>query len=207
MSDVPGTLGKVAEHYAESLQQHGAAPKGVGWGTDADHRLRFEKLTEVLRPVSGSFTVNDLGCGYAALFDYMVTEGLPFSGYRGHDISANMLVAARARVRDARATFSEAGQLDERADYSFASGIFNVRFKEDDAAWRDYILTTLGNMNHFSERGFAFNLLSSYVDWKEEHLFYAEPCFFFDHCKRHFSRRVSLLHDTPLYEWTIVVRK
>ena len=57
-----------------------------------------------------------------------------------------------------------------------------------------------------SKKGFGFNLLSTYVDWKEDHLYYGDPLFFFDFCKRHVSRYVSLLHDYPLYEWTILVR-
>lgn len=56
-----------------------------------------------------------------------------------------------------------------------------------------------------SVKGFSFNLLSTYADWKENHLFYGDPTYFFDYCKRNFSKKVFLLHDYPLYEWTIGV--
>jgi hypothetical protein len=118
-----------------------------------------------------------------------------------------MLEAARAHISDPTAIFTDAAQLDQAADYSFASGIFNVRFEEPVERWRDYVLATLRNMHEFSRCGFAFNLLTSYVDWKEDHLYYADPCFFFDFCKREFSRKVSLLHDTSLWEWTMIVRR
>ena len=39
------------------------------------------------------------------------------------------------------------------------------------------------------------------------HLYYADPCRLFDHCKRRYSRHVALLHDYGLYEFTILVRK
>ena len=68
-------------------------------------------------------------------------------------------------------------------------------------------LATLDNLNAFSRKGFAFNLLTSYVDWKEGHLYYADPLFFFDYCKKKFSGRVALLHDYPLWEWTMLIRK
>jgi len=45
------------------------------------------------------------------------------------------------------------------------------------------------------------------VDWKQDNLYYGDPFLFFDYCKRNISRYVSLLHDYPLYEWTIIVRK
>ena len=35
----------------------------------------------------------------------------------------------------------------------------------------------------------------------------ADPAFFFDWCKRNFSRHVSLLHDYGLYEFTLLTRK
>jgi len=38
-------------------------------------------------------------------------------------------------------------------------------------------------------------------------LYYADPGFFFDYCKRNFSRNVALLHDYNLYDFTILVRK
>jgi hypothetical protein len=58
-----------------------------------------------------------------------------------------------------------------------------------------------------SIRGFAFNAMTTYVDWKQENLYYADPFMFFDFCKRNISRYVSLLHDYPLFEWTMIVRK
>jgi hypothetical protein len=38
------------------------------------------------------------------------------------------------------------------------------------------------------------------------HLFYADPCEFFDLCKRRYSRNVALAHDYDLYEFTLLVR-
>jgi hypothetical protein len=37
-------------------------------------------------------------------------------------------------------------------------------------------------------------------------LFYADPLALFEHCRTRFSRRVALLHDYPLYEFTLLVR-
>ena len=35
---------------------------------------------------------------------------------------------------------------------------------------------------------------------------YGDPCAFFQFCKREISPDVTLLHDYPLYEWTMLVR-
>ena len=42
-------------------------------------------------------------------------------------------------------------------------------------------------------------------DRMRDDLYYADPCFFFDHCMRRFSRRVALLHDYELFDFTMLV--
>ncbi|NQV80447.1 MAG: class I SAM-dependent methyltransferase [Alphaproteobacteria bacterium] len=201
-------LDDIADLYSKSLAEHGPAAKGVGWGDTDSHNIRFEKLLQCmgagppLRP-----TFNDLGCGYAALYTYLIERGIAVGRYRGHDISAPMLEEARIRVSAPEVEFVESANLDQAADYAIASGIFNVRFERTEEAWLDFILSSLRNLNEFSTRGFAFNLLTTYVDYRRDHLYYGDPTFFFDFCKREFSPRVALLHDYPLYEWTIAVVK
>ena len=118
-----------------------------------------------------------------------------------------MLASARSLVKDKAAVFIDSERILHKADYSFASGIFNVKFDIEEGVWESYIKETLANMNDKSVRGFAFNILTTYVDYREQHLYYADPLSYFDYCKRSFSRNVSLLHDYNLYEWTIYVRK
>jgi hypothetical protein len=38
-------------------------------------------------------------------------------------------------------------------------------------------------------------------------LYYADPLFMFDHCKKKFSKNVALLHDYEEFDFTIIVRK
>jgi len=200
-------LTPVAELYAESLKEHGAQSIGVGWPGPDQHRLRFDKLTSVIEPTDKPITINDLGCGYGALYDYLVEKRIQIKHFHGYDISKDMLREAEKRLPKEGITLHASSGLRHTADYSFASGIFNVCFKENENVWLEYIEQTLTDMNEHSIRGFAFNLLSTYVDYRRDHLFYGDPLYFFDFCKRKFPRFVALLHDYPLYEWTITVRK
>lgn len=201
-------LSQISDHYSRSLEEHGQVAAGVGWGTAEKHAIRFEQLLKLVADARSPFSVNDLGCGYGALIDELEARGHEIETFTGYDISQPMIDAARARYgARSNVTFRTGPKLVEMADYSFASGIFNVRFAEDDASWQGFILETLYNLDAYSIRGFAFNLLSSYVDWQASDLHYADPCFYFDYCKRHFGGQVALLHDTPLYEWTMIVRK
>lgn len=65
----------------------------------------------------------------------------------------------------------------------------------------------LHNMNEMSRKGFSFNMLTNFVDYKNPNLYYADPNYFFDYIRKNFSKNLILLHDYDLWEWTILVRK
>lgn len=200
-------LAPIAGLYEESLNNHGETPMGVGWRTEDGQRLRFEKLLAVVDPVDGTpIEVNDLGCGYAAFFEHLEGRGTPVGTYFGYDISDEMLRAAAQRVPEGRGRLLRSDRVTEPADYSFASGIFNVRMAAEEAQWLAYVQATVRNLAEHSRRGFAFNLLTTYCDYQEDHLFYGDPRWWFDWCKREITPRVALLHDYPLFEWTLMGR-
>ena len=201
-------LAEVANYYADKLDLHGATPRGVDWNSAEGQLLRFDQLDKIIDRVWG-FSCNDIGCGYGALLDYLHQKYSSFS-YLGVDVSADMIRAAcQQHEGDQQARFITASLPGQVADYSIASGIFNVRLHFDDDEWMEYILYVIDNMNRLSRIGFAFNCLTSYSDehLKRDNLYYADPCYLFDLCKRLYSKNVSLLHDYSLYEFTILVRK
>jgi SAM-dependent methyltransferase len=90
-------LSEVADLYSDNLDAHGVSPMSVGWRDEAQQRLRFEKLAAVIdrETRQQGFTVNDLGCGYGAMFGYLDQLGAPrLEQYIGYDISQKMLAAA-----------------------------------------------------------------------------------------------------------------
>ncbi|MCW2763667.1 MAG: uncharacterized protein JWR85_3868 [Marmoricola sp.] len=206
---VDNALQQVRDMYSSNLAKSGAVSTAVGWTTPESQALRFSKLTEVIERDGAPVSVNDYGCGYGAHLDYLLEQQQDVGAYNGYDLSGEMLESARQRHAGSRIQLDwrQSAAIDTLADYTFVSGTFNVRFAASDEEWKRFIEDKLAEINEHSTRGFAFNLLSTYVDWKEPHLFYADPLFWFDFCKSRFSRKVALLHDYPLYEWTILVRK
>jgi SAM-dependent methyltransferase len=201
-------LEAVRRYYSEKIAQHGPTAKGVDWRDEASQELRFEQLLKVVDP-ERPFAINDYGCGYGALATYLEQRGTDFR-YTGFDISQTMLAQARELLAGSeRCRFVASEDELEEADYTVASGIFNVRLDASEQAWEGYALETLGRLDALSSRGFAFNMLTSYSDPElmRDDLWYADPRAIFDHCKRSYSRWVALLHDYGLYEFTIVVRK
>ena len=200
-------LADVAEYYRGKLRQFGATPAGVDWKDEASQNTRFDQLLQLVADPARSLV--DFGCGVGALLGHMRGRGLT-GPYRGIDIEAEMIAAAATRWAEEPAAVFEIGASPSRAaDYAVASGIFNVRLRHDEAIWRAHVLGVLAEMDRSSRLGFAFNCLTSYADAdrKRSDLYYADPCFYFDLCKRNYSRHVALLHDYGLYEFTIIVRK
>lgn len=201
-------LTEVAHYYSQKLAQHGETPRGVDWNGELGQELRFEQLCKIIdRP--DQFTLNDLGCGYGALHDFLAVR---YSGlsYSGIDVSEGMIRSAEQRHRGVQqARFLLGSEPDRVADYGVASGIFNVRLGRNDAEWQAYLEATLDVLDRTSRIGFSFNCLTSYSDAEKmrDYLYYANPCALFDLCKRRYSRNVALLHDYGLYEFTILVKK
>lgn len=197
-------LDAVQRYYSEKVVEHGPTAKGVDWNDTVSQELRFDQLLKVV-DVSSPFSVNDYGCGYGALADHLAQRGHDFT-YTGYDISDEMLERARSLHRH---RFLGRDDELEPADYTVASGIFNVKLGAPVEEWEAHVFQTLTRLDELSTRGFAFNLLTSYSDAERmrDDLYYADPRAVFDHCKRTFSRWVALLHDYGLYEFTMLVRK
>lgn len=202
------SLADIAKYYSSKLAKHGETPRGVDWNGEESQLLRFEQLIKIIEQPH-AFSLNDLGCGYGGLFDYLNSRCRNFS-YSGCDISSDMIRAAEARyTKSPSAHFTVGSKPPEVADYGIASGIFNVRLDHRDGEWSAYLERCLDVLDFTSRRGFAFNCLTSYSDPDKmrDYLYYADPCTLFDFCKRRYSRHVALLHDYGLYEFTILVRK
>ena len=200
--------GDLAGYHSGMLAEHGDTPGGVGWNDEEAQVRRFEQLVKVIDQ-PGGFSVNDVGCGYGALFDFLESRYRDID-YSGWDVSSDMISAATARYASRpNARFHVSGEPTEAADFGIASGIFSMRFGRSDAEWGEYVKAMLDVLDRTSRRGFAFNSLTIYSDADKlrPELYYADPCALFDHCKRHYSRNVALLHDYDLYDFTILVRK
>jgi SAM-dependent methyltransferase len=201
-------LETVERYYSGKFAEHGPTPGGVDWNSAESQELRFEQLLRVREGHDGSYGLNDFGCGYAGLVPYLERTEPPVS-YCGLDLSAEMLEYARSTFGDRPwVRFVDRVEDLQAADYTVASGVFNVKLDVDDETWRRYVLSTLDRIAEVSTRGFAFNMLTSYSDTERmrDALYYGDPGAFFDHCMRQYSRHVALRHDYGLYEFTILAR-
>lgn len=202
-------LSTVDQYYTEKLNQFGNTPKGVDWNGVESQELRFDKLLCITSQWDEPFSINDFGCGYGYLYEYILKKYASEINYFGVDISEKMIERAKKTYSGEQCYFIQDNQCRQIADYTVSSGIFNVKLDFDDDTWLEYFLQTLQHLNSSCKKGFAFNCLTKYSDkeYMRDNLYYADPCFLFDYCKTNFSRNIALLHDYGLYEFTILVKK
>jgi SAM-dependent methyltransferase len=198
-------------YYKEKITEFGSSVKGLNWKDESAQLVRFEQLAKIVAG-NAPFTLNDVGCGFGDFYSFLADRNLPCTEYNGYDISKEVIDIATDRFagRD-NCNFYLVKSDDpiRECDYTIASGIFNLRFSTSEHDWLYYILSNMTSMFAKSRKGCAFNFLTKYSDkeYMRQDLYYADPCFIFDYCKRVFSRNVALLHDYTLYDFTILIRK
>lgn len=199
---------RLKNHFDERVVKYGAGLQSVDWKSRAAQYNRFRELLKLV-DVSKPFSILDYGCGSGELARFLNAAGADFQ-YFGFDVAPQMIEAARKEYAASKnCLFSTRLEDLPKADYTAASGVFSMRFARSDEEWREYMKAKIFEFDALSYKGFAFNALTSYsdVERRREDLFYADPLYWFDFCKRNVSRFVSLLHDYPEYDFTIIVRK
>ncbi len=198
---------EVRKYYSGTLQRHGPTPLGVDWPNVVSQYLRFVQLLKLCR-FGQPFSLNDFGCGYGALLDFLAMRHADaVVTYRGIDISPAMVVAARARWADnSRAVFAVGSQCGAPADYSLTSGTLNVRLGCPVADWEAYVEAILIDLDVCSRIGFAVNFMLPHREAPAEAgLYRTAPERWTPFCER--FGRVELITGYGLREFTLLVHK
>lgn len=204
MSDV---YANIRAYYAAKVLRHGPTPLGVDWTCVPTQELRFVQLLKLVT-TPDAFSINDVGCGYGAL-PGLLRKRYPGAmvDYAGFDVAPEMIALARKRNRRSWVQFS-VGQAAQRvADYSVASGIFNVMLYHSPAEWRNFVVATLDDMARTSRLGFAVNFMAAPRPGEESppELYRVDPQVWIDHCRQHYNVEPALVTGYGLAEFTLLV--
>ncbi len=200
---------RMEAHYAALLRKHGDGPQAVQMRDKATQERRFEVLAQVGLPSDAR--VLDFGCGTGHLLEFL-RQSCGYQGeYVGYDLAVDLLAAARQKLPgvqfERRDIFADG--IPGEFDYVFVSGVFNNLTDRNAAFMRDALTLLFAH----TRRALAFNALSTYVDYCDAGLYYADPGEIFNFCKEHLSSLVTLRHDylikptAPPYEFTVYVHR
>jgi SAM-dependent methyltransferase len=197
----------VSEYYSGIARRHGPTPRGVDWTSAATQYLRFVQLLK-LCDFGAPFSLNDLGCGYGALLEFLALRRPGANvAYRGIDASKIMIDAAYGRwATRPQTTFEHNSRCTAMADYSIASGVCNVRLGHPLTAWEAYVTSILADLRATSRLGFAVNfMLPRDGQQTENELYRTDPDRWTAHCTE-LGCTVEIVRDYGMREFTLLMR-
>ncbi|MCW9036208.1 MAG: class I SAM-dependent methyltransferase [Rhodospirillales bacterium] len=200
-------LSSISMVYDASFKETGMAPKSVLWRDEDGQKLRFRILLNILKEETTPFSLNDVGCGYGALLNYVTTDlNLPLEKYYGYDISQNLLEAAAQHTPTPKAEYYQSVRALYEADYSLVSGTFNYCHNVDVESWEEYLDASLRHLWSMSRKGLAVNFLDEKTNQKKDKgLYYTLQERWEGFCKEYLSSNLKVETDYSLKEWTILI--
>jgi SAM-dependent methyltransferase len=198
----------VERYYTDKILEYGPTPHGVDWESEAVQEVRFRELLKICEFNEG-FSLNDVGCGYGALALYL-TRHHPETeiDYLGFDLSAAMIDhAVERRLGRGRCAFAVARAAPRSADYSVASGIFNIKLDQPVDRWERFVAESLGDMRATSRLGFAVNFMGPHAlgPAARPALYATLPGPWISYCEK-LGSTVEVVADYGLREFTLLVR-
>jgi len=187
--------------YETRLKEHGDSIKTMGWRDKEQQHLRFKILSEIGN-LNGA-KILDVGCGFGDFYEYLINRGMKVD-YTGYDISPKIIEVAKSKHQRIKFEVKDIlkERIDEKFDYVLESGILNKRISNN----IEYAKNMIIKMFELCKIGVAVNMMTNYVDYEENYLYYYSPEEMFKFCKN-LSKFVTLRHDYPLYEFTLYVYK
>ncbi|MEM9202303.1 MAG: class I SAM-dependent methyltransferase [Actinomycetota bacterium] len=197
----------LVRHYEACFARHGATAAGVDWPDEAGAALRYDVMLDLIRhdPLAPTTpTLLDFGCGAGGLLEHLRADALgEHIAYRGHDLSARYIEYCRQTYPDVEFTIGDVLDGYELApvDYVVANGVFTERLSLGHDAMFAFMVSVLSKLAEVAQRGVAFNVMSTHVDWERDDLFHVDPGRVAD-LAGSIGRRFAIRHDYPLYEFT-----
>lgn len=185
--------------YNDRFEQFGRDVRTVGWGNRADQLLRFEVLFRGIDPRGK--TILDVGCGLGDLVPYLQERTDGDFRYIGIDVAERLIQEAKITHGNESCTFICCDVFDAelpKVDIAVLSGALSLRVEGID----DYAQRTLRRMYDLTSEVACLNFLTTYVDYELEKNQHYQPETVFGWA-RVVTKCVNLLHDYPLYEFTL----
>ena len=194
---------KAASLYNSRFEQYGRGIKTVGWGSEDSQHLRFEVLFRELEPKGK--TILDVGCGLGDLIPYLEERTNGDFKYIGIDIAEKLVDDANAHFGTVDRIFHTGDIFSvslPQIDISVLSGVLSYKT----SGIEDYAHNTIKKMFELSNEAACLNFLTKYVDYELEKNQHYQPEIIYSWAKQ-LSKRVNLIDDYPLHEFTLQLLK
>jgi cyclopropane fatty-acyl-phospholipid synthase-like methyltransferase len=194
--------GHIVEAYRSAFREHGRSPASV-LCPKGRQGLRFDALLARLN-VNGK-SLLDFGCGLGHLCDHLSKRDIACQ-YLGVDIVADFIESDRVAYpdRDFR-QIAQIGDIAGRFDIVLASGVFNIRYLEDEKKNLAFVQQRISELFALCDEALTIDFMTSHVDFSRDEAFHADPSAMLEFAVTHLSRRAVIDHSYMPYEFCMTV--
>ncbi len=200
----------IRNYFKNTFEEHGESSEGLDYNGRQSHYRRLGVLVNEIDTFE-NFSINDVGCGFGSFLDALYGSGRNNFEYTGYDLVEEMTTLGRQNwtIKNPQLEFITGGtEALKMADYSVASGTFNMKQQAPHDEWHNYVLKCLKDMIDHSKVKIAVNFLTSYSDeeYMREDLYYPDPREMFDFGMK-LTGSAAIRHNYGLYDFTLIINK
>ena len=195
-------------HYERCLEEHGDSHLGVDWPNARDAATRYGVMLDLLRRCDVDASLLDFGCGASHFYPYVNQNAQSNITSVGLDISDKFCDLSRSKYPENEYLCLDVLKEPERLgrfDYVVMNGVFtekqDLTFDQMFTYFRELVCVVFNKTN----RGLAFNVMSSHVDWERNDLFHLPFGDLMPFLHQNLSRHIVIRNDYGLYEYTVYV--
>lgn len=194
----------IIKKYLTAFREHGRSPASVLY-PKGRQGIRFDALLGRLNVNSKSLL--DFGCGLGFLCDHLAEKEIDCQ-YLGVDIVADFIKSGRTAYPNREfQQITHISNITRRFDIVLASGVFNIRYLEDEKQNLNYVQQSIIELFSLCDEALTIDFMTSHVDFCQPEAFHADPFAMLEFAFNNLSRRVIINHSYMPYEFCMTVFK
>lgn len=199
-------MANIKKYWNDMVENKGDNINALWWPNIERQHLTFNAFAKNIDFTNK--TILDVGCGFCDFFQFLKKKKINVS-YHGVDISTKMIDIAKKRKENEKiihnlqcVDFTDKEYNISNLDYVVIIGTFNMQHGNN---W-ELINNVIDKAFKICKKGVIFNLITTYVDYQEDYLYYCEPAKIIDLCKK-YTPFINLINDYNKYEYLIIMYK
>lgn len=196
---------RIIQRYLNLYNKHGIHVDTLKAGGAGKQLLRHSVHSSMFN-LEGKHIL-DVGCGIGMFYEHLKNLPTKIASYTGLDIVEPFIESNRSRFPEARFEKTDIflDPLDKyQADIIFMSGVSSNKYQDIDN--EKIAQEAIKRFFGIARVGLAIDFMTSYVDYREDYLYYFSPEKMFSFAKT-LTSAVILRHDYLPFEFTLCLYK
>ena len=199
-----GNFSQIRDKYSKALATHGDSPAALFW-PKGRQEVRFHALIEpLLRVDERNLSLCDFGSGLGHMQEFIDRLYPKKFDYRGYDMVPELVHRANAEGRNVQLITPD--QEIEDFDAIVCSGVFNLRYYDEDQKNKTFVLDRIRSLLSHARRYFACDFMRPDVDYRQPSAWH-QPLDILVAAVTECSRDIEIVMRELPYEYTLRVYK